>query len=171
MLSDLRRTFVHRSAWGSFTEWTIVVLAGDGETLSFGGMEFYTLVRRPLDPGRAVGRYRVKTILAPRDARQSILTPLSTAARSSFPTRNGVRMWKGRKPMHRMVQRSGAYAEAIRAAAYCWLYPLSPQKAAEKTGVDLKLPIFGVVISFPDSGSGQSVRYRFNTVAERFEMA
>jgi hypothetical protein len=51
------------------------------------------------------------------------------------------------------------------------LYPLSPKKAAEKTGVDIKLPIFGVVISFPDSGSGQSVRYRFNTVAERFEMA
>jgi hypothetical protein len=47
------------------------------------------------------------------------------------------------------------------------LYPLSPKKA----GVEFDVPIFGVVVSFPDSGNGQSVRYRFNTVAERFEMA
>ena len=47
------------------------------------------------------------------------------------------------------------------------LYPLSPKAA----GLSFETPIFGVVISFPDSGNGQSVRYRFNTVAERFEMA
>ena len=170
MLSDLRRTFVHRSAWGSFTEWTIVVLAGDGETLSFGGMEFYTLVRRPLNPGRAVGRYRVKTILAPRDEAIDLdaveygrAVELSNTKRRADVERSEADAPDG--PEIRRVRGSNPRRGLL------LLYPLSPRKAAEKTGVDLKLPIFGVVISFPDSGSGQSVRYRFNTVAERFEMA
>jgi hypothetical protein len=47
------------------------------------------------------------------------------------------------------------------------LVAFSPAKA----DLEFSIPVFGVVVSFPDSGSGQSVRYRFNTVAERFEMA
>jgi hypothetical protein len=154
---------------GELTEWTIVVLAGDGETLSFAGVEFYTLERRPLDPGRAVGRYRVKTILAPRDEAIDLdaveygrAVELSNTKRADVgkpeadaPDGPEIRRVRGSNPRRGLLL----------------LYPLSPRKAAEKTGVDLKLPIFGVVISFPDSGSGQSVRYRFNTVAERFEMA
>jgi hypothetical protein len=54
-------------AAGELTEWTVAVLAGRGETLTVGGMTFHTTEREPLPRGRAVGRYRVKTILAPRD--------------------------------------------------------------------------------------------------------
>ena len=54
-------------AAGELTEWTIAVLAGEGEILPFAGMTFRTLERSPLDRGRAVGRYVVKTVLAPRD--------------------------------------------------------------------------------------------------------
>jgi hypothetical protein len=46
------------------------------------------------------------------------------------------------------------------------LYPLSPEKAALR---DVDVPIFGVVVSFPDSSSGRSIRYRFNTVEQRLE--
>jgi hypothetical protein len=54
-------------AAGELTEWTVAVLAGDAEPLTFAGITFHTLKRSPLDRGRAVGRYVVKTILAPRD--------------------------------------------------------------------------------------------------------
>ncbi len=59
-------TFAHRITSESYRV-DRSVLAGDGETLSSGGMTLHTLERRPLDRGRAAGRYIVKTILAPRD--------------------------------------------------------------------------------------------------------
>ena len=34
---------------------------------------------------------------------------------------------------------------------------------------NIDVPIFGVVVSFPDSRSGRSIRYRFNTVEQRLE--
>ncbi len=48
------------------------------------------------------------------------------------------------------------------------IYPLSPKRAEVE---ELKIPIFGVVISFPDSSSGRVTRYRFNTVERRMEPA
>jgi hypothetical protein len=43
------------------------------------------------------------------------------------------------------------------------LYPLSPAKA-ELPEIDV--PIFGIVVSFPDSKSARSVKYRFNTIGQ-----
>jgi hypothetical protein len=150
---------------GELTEWTVAVLAGEGETLTFAGMSFRTLERSPLDRGRAVGRYVVKTILAPRDeaidlgaaeyGRAVELCNLKRAAKGKdaddAPDGPEIRRVRGADPRRGLLL----------------LYPLSPEKA----GVGFNVPIFGVVVSFPDSGNGQSVRYRFNTVAERFEMA
>jgi len=47
------------------------------------------------------------------------------------------------------------------------LYPLSPATAK----LELPAPIFGVVVSFPDSNSGRAASYRFNTVEQRLEPA
>ena len=47
------------------------------------------------------------------------------------------------------------------------LYPLSPAAAA--LGHDV--PVFGIVVSFPDSRSGRVLRYQFNTVEQRIEPA
>jgi hypothetical protein len=47
------------------------------------------------------------------------------------------------------------------------LYPLSPDAA----GLKFSVPIFGVVVSFPDSNSGRVASYRFNTVEQRIEPA
>ena len=44
------------------------------------------------------------------------------------------------------------------------IYPLSPSKAELAS---FRVPIFGVVISFPDSNSGRAIRYRFNKVEQR----
>ena len=152
-------------AAGELTEWTVAVLAGKGEVLPFGGMTFHTLERNPLDRGRAVGRYVVKTILAPRDeaidldaaeyGRAVEFSNLKRATRGkdadTAPDGPEIRRVRGTDPRRGLLL----------------LYPLSPEKAR----VGFEVPIFGVVVSFPDSGNGQSVRYRFNTVAERFEMA
>jgi len=150
---------------GELTEWTVAVTAGEGQVLEFAGMTFHTLERSPLDRGRAAGRYIVKTVLAPRDEAIDLNAPeygraveLSNQKRTAkgkseddAPDGPEIRRVRGTNPRRGLLL----------------LYPLSPEKA----GLEFRIPIFGVVVSFPDSGSGQSVRYRFNTVAERFEMA
>jgi len=117
-----------------------------------------------LDRGRAAGRYIVKTILAPRDeaidldaADYGRAVELSNVKRAAKDKAEGdtpdgpeIRRVRGSDPRRGLLL----------------LYPLSPANA----GVDFEIPIFGVVVSFPDSGSGQTIRYRFNTVAERYEM-
>jgi Z1 domain len=146
------------------TEWTVAVLAGHGESSTFGNMTFNTIERSPLERGRAVGRYVVKTILAPRDEAidldvheyaQAVQLSNQKRARegkdaSDAPDGPEIRRVRGSNPRRGLLL----------------LYPLSPAKAR----LDFNVPIFGVVVSFPDSGSGQTVRYRFNTVAERLEM-
>jgi hypothetical protein len=152
-------------AAGELVEWTVAVLAGDGEKLSVAELTVHTLERSPLDQGgRGSNRYRVKTILAPRD--EAIDLNAAEYARA-VELSNGKRRTKG-KPESDTPD--GPEIRRIRGEnprrGLLLLYPLSPEKA--KLG--FQVPIFGVVVSFPDSGSGRSVRYRFNTVAERFEL-
>jgi hypothetical protein len=149
---------------GELTNWTVAVLGGEGEPLTVGGMTFVTAKRDPLPSARAVGRYRVKTILAPRD--EAIDLGASEYAHA-VKLSNANRALKGREPDDAP---GGVEIRQARGAdprrGLLLLYPLSPKKAELP---DVSVPIFGVVVSFPDSGNGRSVRYRFNTVAERFE--
>ena len=72
------------------TDWTVAVLAGDGEMLEFGEMTFHTLERSPVDRGRAPARYIVKTMLAPRD--EAIDLDASDYGEAvEFPTRSAPR--------------------------------------------------------------------------------
>jgi hypothetical protein len=151
-------------AAGELTQWTVAVLAGEGEALDFGGITFHTLARSPLSRGKAVGRYVVKTILAPRDeaidldsAQYGRAVDLCNQKRvqnkddpRDAPDGPEIRQVRGEDPRRGLLL----------------LYPLSPRKAE----LHFEIPIFGVVVSFPDSGNGQTVRYRFNTVAGRLEM-
>lgn len=52
---------------GELTDWTVVILAGSGESLDVNGWLFRTINREPLPRGGDSGRYIVKTILSPRD--------------------------------------------------------------------------------------------------------
>jgi hypothetical protein len=146
------------------TDWTVAILAGDGEVLSFSGLQVHTLARSPIDRVRSRDRYVVKTILAPRDeaidldaAQYGRAVALSNQKRAAkrkpeadTPDGPEIRRIRGENPQRGLLL----------------LYPLSPAKA----NLAFKVPIFGVVVSFPNSDNGQSVRYRFNTVAERFEL-
>src|SRR5262249_42140613 len=152
-------------AAGELIEWTVTVLAGGAEELTVAGLTVHTLERRPIDQGRGNSdRYRVKTILSPRDeaidldaAEYAGAVELSNQKRrtngkpeSDSPDGPEIRRIRGENPRRGLLL----------------LYPLSPEKAQ----LGFQVPIFGVVVSFPDSGNGRSVRYRFNTVAERFEL-
>ena len=154
-------------AAGELVEWTIAVMGGGGEPLTVGGFTIQTIERTPLGEekgGRGSQRYRVKTILAPRD--EAIDLTSDEYARA-VELSNQKRRTNG-KPESDTPD--GPEIRRIRGEDPCrgllLLYPLSPGKAK----LPFQVPIFGVVVSFPDFGSGRSVRYRFNTVAERFEL-
>lgn len=148
---------------GELTEWTVAVMAGEGEVLTYGGMEFHTLERAPLAGVKRPGRYVVKTILAPRDEAIDLdergygeAVELSNKKREAKGRNPGdapdgpeIRRVRGHDPRHGLLL----------------MYPLSPRAAH----LDYQTPIFGFVISFPDSGNGRSVRYRFGAVAQRLE--
>jgi Z1 domain len=149
---------------GELTSWTIAVLSGDGEALSVNDWTFKTIERAPLPRGQASGRYIVKTVLSPRD--EAIDLDQAEIARALAAT-NRRRAAEGKDEK---ANPDGPEIRQVRGAdprrALLLLYPLSPAKA-ELPAIDV--PIFGIVVSFPDSSNGRSVRYRFNTVEQRLE--
>jgi len=151
---------------GELTEWTVVVLGGEteNESLTVNGWLFRTITRTPLPRGKDSGRYVVKTILSPRDeaidldneqyARALAETNRKRAedeeAVVKTPTGPEIRKIRGENPRRALLL----------------LYPLSPAKAE----LPFSVPIFGIVVSFPDSNTGRVAKYRFNTVAKRYEL-
>lgn len=150
---------------GELTTWTVAVLAGAGETMHVDRWTFKTIERQPIPRGAASGRYVVKTVLSPRD--EAIDLSASEFERALDQT-NRKRAKAGKEPT---TTPDGPEIRRVRGEnpkrALLLLYPLSPKTA----GLVLKVPIFGIVISFPESRNGRSVRYRFNTVEQRLEPA
>ena len=147
------------------TDWTVAILAGDGEPLTVNGWGFKTIKRSPIPRGKDSGRYVIKTILSPRD--EAIDLTKQEYERALEET-NRKRAEVGKKPASTP---DGPEIRRVRGSnpkrALLLLYPLSPDIA----GLKLSVPIFGVVVSFPDSNSGRAARYRFNTVEQRLEPA
>jgi hypothetical protein len=145
------------------TEWTVAVLAGAGEVLLVNDWKFRTVKRAVVDNDQ---RYVVKTILSPPDealdlspeqhTRALELTNQKRAqnkkAPSTIPDGPSIRRIRGENPERGLLL----------------LYPLSPENAKLS---NISVPVFGIVVSFPDSGSGRSVTYRFNTIEQRLELA
>jgi Z1 domain len=146
------------------TDWTIAVLSGSGVSLTANEWTFKAIERAPLPRGEASGRYVVKTILSPRD--EAIDLDQAEFDRALAAT-NRKRVEAGKDEA---TTPDGPEIRRVRGEnpkrALLLLYPLSPEKAELR---DIDVPIFGVVVSFPDSRSGRSIRYRFNTVEQRLE--
>jgi hypothetical protein len=149
---------------GELTNWTVALLSGKGEVRTLGNWEFTTIERAPLPRGKESGRYVVKTILSPMD---EALDLSDDERKEALTATNRKRVETGKAPETRPdgpeIRRARGHDPR---RALLLLYPLSPD-AAELT---IDVPVFGVVVSFPDSKSGQSVRYRFNTVEQRLEL-
>lgn len=138
--------------------WTVVVLSGAGKALNVDGWEFLTVERAPVS---SHPRYVIKTVLSPPD---EALDLTKDELRRALELTNKKRSDKGKPdatvpdgPSIREVRGSGSKGGLL------LLYPLSPEKA-ELPEIDV--PIFGVVVSFPDSKNASSVKYRFNTVGQ-----
>ena len=150
---------------GELTDWTIAVPSGDGDPLPVNDWLFTTVKRTPIPRGADTGRYVVKTSLSPADE----AIDLSEAEfKNALSETNRKREKAGKKeaklPDGPEIRRTRGTNPK---RALLILYALSPSTA----GLDLKTPIFGIVVSFPDSQSGQTVRYVFNTTEQRFEPA
>ncbi|MGL4295280.1 MAG: Z1 domain-containing protein [Aestuariivirga sp.] len=147
------------------TDWTVAVLVGDEEALPHNGWLFGTIKRTPLEEPRKAGLYVVKSILSPSDealdlSPDQVKQALEwTNARRREAGERGARIPSG--PDIRRVRGQNPRQGLL------LIYPLSPKRAA----VELPFPIFGIVLSFPDSSNGRAVRYRFNTVEQRVEPA
>jgi hypothetical protein len=151
-------------AVGELSDWTIAVLAGGGgESLVVNGWRFKTIERTPITRERKLGRYVVKTILSPRD--EAIDLSKSEFERARAETNQKRAGDDGKDPK---AIPDGPEIRKVRGEnpkrGLLLIYPLSPAKA-EVTFHDI--PIFGVVISFPDSKNGRATRYRFNKVEQR----
>ena len=153
---------------GELTSWTVAVPSGQGNEMEFQGWTFKTVDRAPLKRRGgtpSATRFTTRTILDPRhealdlsDEEVAVALRLTNEKRSRAgrpttkrPDGPEIRQVRGRNPRRGLLL----------------LYPLSPFVAE----VGLDFPLFGVVVSFPDSANGLTVRYRFNRVAERFERA
>ena len=161
-----RRTSENNSRRGELTDWTVAVPSGSREPIECNGWTFTTIARAPLERTRAADRYVVKTILSPRDEAldltdQELAEALDATNRRRAESKNKKPTDVAGGPEIRRVARQGPQR------ALLLLYPLSP-KAAK---LNLAVPVFGVVVSFPDSNSGRAASYRFNTVEQRLEPA
>jgi hypothetical protein len=160
------------------TNWTVVLAAtGKGGVLNLGSQTISTTRRKVQDrEGRTgpKGRYVVGTILDPWD--ESIdLDPVQFVA--ALQLTNRARAKKGLAPEERPAGPAirtvrgkgsvefGAAGDPRRGLVI--IYPLDPAEP----GIDVDVPIIGVVVSFPDSVNARAVRYRFNTVLDRLELA
>jgi hypothetical protein len=143
---------------GELTNWTVAVLSGDGEPLPVGDWQFATVKRKPVSTSP---RYVIKTVLSPPDEALDLKGEEHKAAlevtnkkrsdkdkpKTTTPDGPAIRQIRGRDPTRGLLL----------------LYPLSPDNAGLK---DILVPIFGIVVSFPDSGNGRSIKYRINTVGQ-----
>ncbi len=160
------------------SDWTIVMPAtGAGRTMKLGDLVVKTTKRKVLDrEGRAIrkDRYVVGTILDPWD--ESIDLDAAQFA-TALQLTNRARAEKGLKPEDRPA---GGPIRAVRGRGWSEtgvtgdprrglviIYPLDPTEPA----IDVDVPIIGVVVSFPESDTARAVRYRFNTVLDRLELA
>lgn len=154
---------------GELTDWTVAVLAGDGESMPVGG-ENVRLVERAVndrfvsvDVQHAEGRYHIRRLLAPRDeaidldagsydealerTRTSWAADAGRSRRKTppeSPSGPAIRSVRGRHPEHGLLL----------------LYPLSPRKA----GIDIDVAIVGFGVSFPESRDAIPVRYTVNNI-------
>jgi hypothetical protein len=140
------------------TNWTVALLAGDGEQIEVDGWLFNTVKRKAVTSSP---RYVIKTVLSPPDEALDLSKEERSAAleitnqkrekkkkeKTNTPDGPAIRQIRGRDPRRGLLL----------------LYPLSPKNASLN---DVKVPIFGVVVSFPDSGNGRTIKYRINQVGQ-----
>jgi hypothetical protein len=156
------------------TDWTVSLRAGDGPALMVGQREIRTIKRAPVDDRTKPGRHIIQTILSPRDESIDLNDGEFQAA---LVLTNAKRARKGLGPAAipggqeiRHIRGLGDPASGIAGhpeRGLLLIYPLSPSEA----GLNINIPIVGLVVSFPASKTARPVTYRYNSVLSRLELA
>jgi hypothetical protein len=75
---------------------------------------------------------------------------------------------QGKKPTDRPAGPDIRIARGNRPQrALLLIYPLDPENARMP---DLGMPLFGIVVSFPDSPNARAVTYKYNSVERRLDL-
>jgi hypothetical protein len=162
-------------ALSELTEWTVAVRAGDGDILSLGTFDVRTINRAPVADRRRPDRHIIQTILSPRDEAIDLDDGQFKAA---LVLTNDKRRTKGLDETDipggqeiRRVRGLGDEATGVPGhpeRGLLLIYPLSPTQAGLP---DCKVPIIGLVVSFPASKKARPITYRYNSVLSRLELA
>lgn len=167
-----------QAAMAELSDWTLVLpTTGSGGAMKLGDHELRATRRKVLDrDGRVTrtDRYVVRTILDPWDEAIDLDSAQFAAA---LDLTNRARAAKGLDPEDRpagpairTVRGRGSPEAGVKGdprRGLVIVYPLDPTEA----GIDVDVPVVGLVVSFPESDTARAVRYRFNSVLDRMELA
>jgi hypothetical protein len=144
---------------GELTNWTVFIPSGNGTDVTVAGRTFGSVERTPRDDRSQDERYIIRTILSPTD---EAIDLDETAFRKALGETKAQRLAQGKPDTDRP---SGPDIRRARAAqnGLLLLYPLDPDLA----GINTEQPVFGVMISFPESLTAQRRIYVENTVKIR----
>ena len=160
---------------GELTQWTVAVLSGDSDLLiTLGGQKINTVERKPKDPERK-DAYAVRRLLSPRDesidldaASWGAALDQTRMAWAADPARGGKRRTADdiEEPNGlaiRYVRGMGSPEAGVQRhpeRGLLLVYVLDPEKA----GLDHKVPVVALGISFPSSTLSTKVEYAVNNV-------
>lgn len=163
---------------GELTEWTVVLLSGQGSRRQIGGYELSTVERAPntrsydIARQKQMGQYNIRRLLNPRDeaidldkaAYEAALTlTIRTYENSQGASRATSRPTEPSGPSIRRIRGLGDAEHGVPAhpeRGLLLLYPLAPETAE----VEFAGPVVGFGLSFPESTRAQSVTYSVNNV-------
>jgi hypothetical protein len=150
---------------GELTDWTVIMPSGEGSQQAFAGGVVRTVSRRLPVFNDFDGELSYGTILSPRDEALDLSVgefeeALQNTNRAradkgkpatDVPAGPDIRAARGRRPQRALLL----------------IYPLAPEPARL---ADLGMPLFGLVVSFPESANARSVTYKYNSVERRLEL-
>jgi hypothetical protein len=150
---------------GELTNWTVFLPFAAGIAVTVAGRNFGSIERSPREDRDDPARYIIRSILNPDDEAIDLTDQEYDRALSET---NAQRAKDKKPPTDRP---SGPEIRRIRGErpedALLILYPLDPKVA----GIDTDRPVFGIMISFPDSANADEKIYLLNRVMTQEEEA
>jgi Z1 domain len=152
-------------AIGELTDWTVILPAGRGTEQNFASSQIRTVTREVLKRNEIAGEFSYRTILSPGDETIDLSADEFAYA---LDLTNRSRATNGKTPTDRPAGPDIRIARGLRPQrALLLIYPIDPVDAGL---ADLGMPLFGIVVSFPESLRATSLTYTYNSVERRLEL-
>jgi len=151
MSTFIKEQLVHGS--GDLTEWSVAVVSKSksDRSLNIGSRQFGCVERVPRDPPTD-SSVAIGTLISPSDEwldfSESEKTSLCENIAGDKPTGKEIRGTYGR-PKNR---------------GFLMIYPIYCSQGDKSYGLEMDAPVYGIAISFPESGTTVQVQYEVNSV-------